>query len=191
MPCAHRLQSSLPLHAACAVAAPPTSPPPGPHPAPHRVLSFRTRQRAKVFNQPLSFDTSRVTDMRSMLRVHFARVSCAHRLQSSPPLHATCAATAPPTILPAFQAAPRSPASYGPLLTRQEAKAFNQPLNFDTSRVTEMGEMLKVHPVCTLRPDSSRAFLCTLHARPPPHRRPPASYASFQLGSKRRSSTSR
>ena len=87
-----------------------------PRPISSALLS--TRQRAEEFNQPLSFDTSRVTDMRSMLRVNFARVPCAHRLQSSLPLCTLHARPhAPPTILPtshASQAAPRSPHRMAP-----------------------------------------------------------------------------
>ena len=69
---------------------------------------------------------------------------------------------------------------YAPLfVTRQFAKVFNQPLNFDTSRVTTMEEMFEVHSARALHSDSSRAFSCMLHARP--SRRPtpkfPASYA--------------
>jgi hypothetical protein len=55
---------------ACAAAAPR---PPGAHlaPASHALLS--TRQNANAFNQPLSFDTSKVTNMRYMFGVRSAR----------------------------------------------------------------------------------------------------------------------
>ena len=79
-------------------------------------------------------------------------------------------------------------------MTRQLAEAFNQPLSFDTSRVTNMDEMFEVHSTRALRPDSSLAFPlnCTLHARPPPHRPPSISYAIlFGLGRERNISTSR
>ena len=182
----------LAVHAACALPPAHALPPPGPHLAAHRTRLLSTRQKAKAFNQPLSFDTSRVTTMDTMFYVHSAcalrphrlqsslpfctlhalspphrpprlpahtpphikcppvdsaacdgvqpaaelrhvqrhghalhaqgalcsRVLRPHRLQSSPPLHATCASTAPPTILSASQTAPRSPTSYGPLLSR-------------------------------------------------------------------------
>ena len=70
---------------------------------------FDTRQRASVFNQPLSFDTSSVTGMTYMFRVRSALA-----LQPSSwavPVHAACAAAAPmPSRLPL--------ASRGPHLAR-------------------------------------------------------------------------
>ena len=38
------------------------------------------------------------------------------------------------------------------LSTRQEASAFNQPLNFDTSKVTNMKEMFHVRSARALFP---------------------------------------
>ena len=94
-PCpAPNLQSSLPLHAACTAVARPLHPQPGsralfpcmplalppctPH-TPSRLPArtsrlivyalFSTRQYASTFNQPLSFDTSSVTDMSYMFYV--------------------------------------------------------------------------------------------------------------------------
>ena len=75
------LSQALPMHAACA-AATHVLPPPGPAPAPlpthtptprpaRRPIS--TRQGATTFNQPLSFDTSSVTDMHNMFYVRSAR----------------------------------------------------------------------------------------------------------------------
>ena len=55
-------------------------------------------------------------------------------------------------------------ASYPPLLTRQEAVRFNQPLDWDTSRVTIMGEMFRVHSARALRSDSSLEPSLPLHA---------------------------
>ena len=85
-------------------------------------------------------------------------------------------------------------ASYPPLLTRQEAVRFNQPLDWDTSRVTIMGEMFRVHSARALRSDSSLEPSLPLHAActaaaPPatsPHHMP-----SFRLGRERGRSTSR
>ena len=76
-----------------------------------------------------------------------------------------------PTDLPASRSTPR-PISSALLSTRQRAEEFNQPLSFDTSRVTDMRSMLRVHfaRVSCSHTDSSRALPCTLHARPPPHR---------------------
>jgi len=47
--------------------------PPGPHLAPHRMPLPSTRQEARKFNQPLSLDTSKVTDMLGMFHVRSAR----------------------------------------------------------------------------------------------------------------------
>ena len=58
---------------ACAAAAPHGLPPPGPHLAPHRTPLLSTRQGASAFNQPLSWDTSKVTDMYGMFEVRSAR----------------------------------------------------------------------------------------------------------------------
>ena len=76
--------------------------PPGSHLDPHRMPSVSTRQGASAFNQPLSFDTSSVTDMTSMFYVRSARALCPPQSSSWPlPLHAACAATAPtPSRLP-------------------------------------------------------------------------------------------
>ena len=64
----------------------------GPRPASCALVS--TRQDAKVFNQPLSFDISSVTNIGYMFSVRSAR-TLAPSLQSSPPalpVHAACAA---------------------------------------------------------------------------------------------------
>eukprot|EP00964_Phaeocystis_antarctica_P096346 scaffold62657_cov64-Phaeocystis_antarctica.AAC.6 len=54
---------------------------------------FDSRQYASAFNQPLSFDTSSVTRMGSMLKVRSSPFP-APNLQSSPPLRAACTAVA-------------------------------------------------------------------------------------------------
>eukprot|EP00964_Phaeocystis_antarctica_P060770 scaffold36265_cov43-Phaeocystis_antarctica.AAC.1 len=54
---------------------------------------FDPRQGASAFNQPLSFDTSKVTNMHNMFYVR-ASPCPAPNLQSSPPLHAACPAIA-------------------------------------------------------------------------------------------------
>ena len=47
---------------------------PGAHLAPHRTHALlSTRQGASAFNQPLSWDTSKVTDMYGMFEVRSAR----------------------------------------------------------------------------------------------------------------------
>ena len=54
---------------------PPTAlSPPGPHLSPRIVYALLlTRQYARAFNQPLSFDTSKVTTMEIMFEVRSAR----------------------------------------------------------------------------------------------------------------------
>ena len=91
-----------------------------------------------VFNQPLNFDTSKVTTMQNMFHVRSTRALAPPALSRSLSVHATCVAATPHP--PAFRPAPR-PASYALVSTRQYATAFNQPLSFDTSRVTNMGAM--------------------------------------------------
>ena len=54
------------------------SPPPhalalSPHLAAHRMPALSTRQETRAFNQPLSFDTSKVTEMYGMFQVRPAR----------------------------------------------------------------------------------------------------------------------
>ena len=77
-----------------------------------------TRQRARKFNQPLSFDTSSVTDTGYMFRV-----------STSTPIEYTDHKCRPTSYMP-------SP--------WQDASGFNQPLTFDTSSVTDMWAMFAV-----------------------------------------------
>ena len=101
-----------------------------------------TRQQASAFNQPLSFDTSNVTTMLYMFYVRSARAvapkpwvgpsPCARRLRRR---------RLTPSRLPGAHLAPhRMPLPS----TRQYAHAFNQPLSFDTSKVTNMFHMFLV-----------------------------------------------
>ena len=123
-------------------------PPPGPtcRPALPRPR-LATWQYARAFNQSLSFDTSSVTSMRSMFQVRSAQCPPRQRPSAAGSLTARClrrrhsppdALPPPPTLL----AAPLSPSP--PLATRQEADAFNQPLNLDTSSVKDLEEMFYV-----------------------------------------------
>jgi len=59
------------------------------------MLSLPTRQSASAFNQPLSWDTSSVTDMRYMFQVRFARAPASSLHSWVLCLHAACAAAAP------------------------------------------------------------------------------------------------
>ena len=213
------------------------------------VLSS-TRQGASVFNQPLTFDTSSVTNMSDMFRVR-SGVPCPRSPQLGPPLHVACAAAAAsyplphPSphaahfVCPLFHSAGRvgvqpaadfrhvqrhkherhvsgafrralppistvgsSPArclrrcrptpsclparmplaSYVLLLTRQNARAFNQPLSLDTSKATDMTAMFYVRSARALRLIPTRVFVCTLHAPPPPHTHPtPSPHAAHYV----------
>ena len=53
-----------------------------------------------------------------------------------------CAATAP---TPSASRSASRPASYALHLTWQRADAFNEPLSFDTSKVTSMENIFEVH----------------------------------------------
>ena len=66
------LGRALPVHAGCIAA---TQRPHTSRTAHRRTLHvrFSTRQVARAFNQPLSFDTSKVTDMGAMFSVRSAR----------------------------------------------------------------------------------------------------------------------
>ena len=104
------------------------------------MLPSFTWQEATAFNQPLSLDTSSVSNMGWMFAVRFARaLPSAATVGTS--LHAACTAAAPPR--------PPDPARMRPLLltspvTPQGASAFNRPLSLDTSSVTDIGGMFYV-----------------------------------------------
>ena len=140
----------------CTPLAPP-SPPPASRAAsrPASCALLSTRQYARAFNQPLSFDTPKVTTMYSMFLVRSARAlgSAFSRSQPFTPL-----APPPPHGPLASRPAPR-PASYALLPSRQGARAFNQPLSFDTSKVTNTGFMFSVRsaraPNLQVRPSPS------------------------------------
>jgi hypothetical protein len=122
-----------------------------------------------------------------------------HSLESGLPL---CMPLAPPPphALPPPVAQSR-PASHVPLpSTRQFASAFNQPLSFDTSKVTNMASMFRVRSARALAPsslDSGLPRACRLRRRRPTPFRLPArtttriACPSLQLGSTRWPSTSR
>ena len=95
-----------------------------------------------MFNQPLNFDTSRVTTMEEMFEVHTPPVPCTQT--PAEPFPACCMRG--PAAAPHRNSPHRMPCLFG---YRQgdddDGSAFNQPLNFDTSRVTNMDEMFEVH----------------------------------------------
>ena len=92
-----------------------------------------------MFNQPLSFDMSSVTDMNYMFEVRSAR-ALAPKHQSGPP----CTLLGLPLSRPPVSWPSMSPSWYASHWTRQSATAFNQPLSLDTSSVTSMYEMFRV-----------------------------------------------
>ena len=120
---------------------PPPASRPVARPAPYTLRL--TRQGAKAFNQPLSFDTSSVTDMESMFYVRSSSCS-APNLQSSSPPHAACAAPSPSASQPAAH-----PAYMVYMFYVRSARAL---------ALTALGRALFVHAACaaadTCRPTS-------------------------------------
>jgi len=124
---------------------PPAASRPTPRTAPCQCSPFDSRQGAGAFNQPLNWDTSKVTSMRFMFDVRSSPCPdpC---VQSDPPLHAACAAVARrlphlPRTAPRMRLSMRPPP---PFDSRQHAYAFNQPLSWDLSSLTEIGYMFFV-----------------------------------------------
>ena len=139
--------------------------PPLPPPASHARLF--TRQAASAFNQALSFDTSKVTNMNSMFSVRSARALVPTALSRALPVHAACVAATPRPH--ASRAAPL-PTSHARLSTRQKAPAFNQALSFDMSSVTDVRGMFQVRSARALpTPALSQAIPRTPLALPLPH----------------------
>eukprot|EP00964_Phaeocystis_antarctica_P052428 scaffold30701_cov45-Phaeocystis_antarctica.AAC.1 len=142
-----------PLNAACRRGRPPPAAP---------------RPGALAFNQPLSFDTSSVTAMTNMFFVRSSPYP-APNLQSRPPLHAACAAVVHRLLPPNLYTSPRT--ACPSFDSRQYALAFNQPLTFDTSSVTNMDWMFDVHsspcpvPQFAVAPCPARRVR---RSRPPP-----------------------
>ena len=148
--------------------------------SPSQHAFLLTRQSAPAFNQPLSFDTSSVTDMGSMFQVRSARAHAPVFIYQSG-LHCTLLGLPPqrpPVSWPSM-----SLSRYASLWTRQLATAFNQPLSLDTSKVMNMQHMFTVR--------SARALALTLHSwvhpcpllaspRPTPSRLPTSVLPSLQ-----------
>ena len=71
------------VHATCVAVTHSALTPHGPHPPlPTLRARLSTRQRASAFNQPLSFDTYSVTDMRYMFSVRSAHALAPPSLHS-------------------------------------------------------------------------------------------------------------
>ena len=163
--------------------------------SPSQHASFWTRQSATAFNQPLSFDTSSVTDMAYMFQVrrracpchplasHVLPAGCLHHRRP----HALLSPGPPCSMLPSW---------YASLWTRQYATAFNQPLSLDTSKVTSMYRIfyVRLRACPTLHLDGPHTLSCALHAsrHPAPQLAcHPLPMPPFRLGSRRIRSTSR
>ena len=85
------MSRALPVNADCVAATQrPHASRAAPLPTLHARLS--TRQNAKAFNQPLSFDTSKVTTMQGMFYVRSARALAPTALSRALPVHAACVA---------------------------------------------------------------------------------------------------
>jgi hypothetical protein len=135
-----------------------------------------------VFNQPLSLDTSEVTAMEWMFYVRSARALGPNSLKSGLPRACRLRRR---RLTPYRLPARTSPRFACPSLsTRQIASAFNQPLSFDTSKVTSMRSMFYVRSARALRPSQAlnRAFpenaACATAAPRPPTSRPAPPSAS-------------
>ena len=133
----------LPAHCLRHRVSTPHTPATWPACLPSSYAPLSTRQNAWAFNQPLSFDTSSVSTMNTMFNVRSAHAPGRSSLHSWA-LPARCV-----PLLRSAHALPSPgphvcPPTYAPLSTRQHARAFNQPLSFDTSSVTNMGSMFAV-----------------------------------------------
>ena len=156
-------------------------------------------QNLNSFNADISsWDTSGVADMNQMFYVRSARAP-ASRLHSRGPLPARCLRRRRAHALPPL-GPPVAALFMLSLSTRQHARAFNQPLSWDTSRVTTMYHLFGVH---SARPPASslHSWVLCLHAAcvaavPTPSRLP-ARHSPlflcfpFRLGRPRMRSTSR
>ena len=86
-----------------------------------------------------------------------------------------CTLHAPPPPPTPSHLSPRVSPSVSPVVTRQLATAFNQPLSLDTSSATTMRGMFRVRPRRMQLPRCRPGLPCTLRAPPPPPPRPRAS----------------
>ena len=105
------------------------------------------------FNTDISgWDTSSVTAMDAMFYVRSARALGPQALSRafSPCMPLVCRHHTPG--LPASRLAPLPPESHALPSTRQRASVFNQPLSFDTSKVTYMRFMFLVRSARALTP---------------------------------------
>jgi hypothetical protein len=125
-----------------------------------------------VFNQPLSLDTSKVTNMVHMFTVRSARAPWSPSLESGLP-PCTPLAPPPPHALP--PPGPHLAPHRTPLpSTRQNAYAFNQPLSWDIPEVTTMTHMFLVRSARPLTPNSLESGLPPCMPLAPPPRPTPS-----------------
>ena len=125
-------------HTACVPATQRPLAPPGPYillPVPHARLF--TRQGASAFNQPLSFDTSKVTTMYAMFYVRSARALPPPALSRALPVHAACVAA---TQRPRASRAAPLPASHARL---------GSPRRRSTSRSASTRPRSRPWPACS------------------------------------------
>eukprot|EP00964_Phaeocystis_antarctica_P102341 scaffold67699_cov63-Phaeocystis_antarctica.AAC.1 len=153
---------------------------------------YQMFRAASVFNQPLSFETTRPASQT------WAGCSPCAPPHALPPI---CSRALPCTLLaPPSPAASRLPARTSsrtacpPFDPRQGASAFNQPLSFDTSSVTTMYAMFHVRsfpcPAPNLQSSPPLHAACTAVARrlPPPgphvvpHRMPSFRLSAVRVG---------
>ena len=143
-------------------------PPPDPHLAPASYALLSTRQKTYKFNQPLSLDTSKVTNMGNMFRVRSARALAPGLESGLPP----CLPLVPPPphrtpSCPAFDSAERDDVQPAAELRHVQRHGHDR-------------DVLRALRACPGRP------LPSAGPHFAPHRMP-----SFRLGSTRRCSTSR
>ena len=93
------LSQAFPVYAAC-VAATQRSHASRAAPLPSSHARLSTRQRASAFNQSLSFDTSKVTTMRTMFYVRSARALALSLELGPPPMHMPLASPPPNALTP-------------------------------------------------------------------------------------------
>jgi len=155
-------QLSIPVHAACSRRHPPPLPPPGPHFGPHLMPSLRLGMPGRAGVQSAA-ELRHVQRHRHELHVLRALRACPgpHSLELGPPRACRLGRGRPMRCrLPAARTSSRIVC---PPSTRQLAYAFNQPLRFDTSKVTTMSDMFYVR--------SARALAPSLGSGPPRARR--------------------
>ena len=151
--------------------------PPPPHALPARIspflLSFFTRQSASAFNQPLSLDTSSVTNMFGMFQVRFTRALPSASTVGAF-LHAVCAAAA--ALAPSRLSARTSFLLCFPFHSAERVGVQPVAELGHVQRHDHVSHVLGALYACPTLSLHSRRPSCTLHAPPRAAApRPPAS----------------